>query len=441
MMNLRTALRLEKPACVAFVGAGGKTTAIFRLARELPPPVVVTTTTHIGTWQIAQGDSWITDQKLLESDLAGKNDVIVCTAKNIIDNRAIGLNPSEVDDLYQSVMARGWSLLIESDGARQMPLKAPGPNEPVIPSWVENVVVVAGLSGLEKPLNDAYIHRSQIFSRISNLPLDVPVGVEGLRKELLDPLGGLKSIPEQARKIVFLNQADNDSLISKASQLSTDLLVAFDAAIIGRLFNESEEEVIVSKEPIAGIILAAGGSTRLGQPKQELMWRGKTFLENVLSTVAQAELAKVRLILSDNAYSHYITNYNNSNYQSLINQTWQFGQSTSIRMGLQSLPANIGGVIFMLCDQPQIPSQLIRDLVQRHAETHAPIIAPFVGGRRANPVLFDRCTFPDLMALEGDIGGRALFVKYPIEYIPWNDENILLDVDTAEDYSRLLDIE
>jgi len=440
-MNLRTALRLDKPACVAFVGAGGKTTAIFRLARELPPPVVVTTTTHIGTWQITQGDCWITDPKLLEGDLTAKNDVIVFTGKSIKDNRAVGLKPSEVDDLCRLVKARGWSLLIESDGARQLPLKAPGPNEPVIPSWVENVVVVAGLSGLEKPLNDAYIHRSKIFSQISELPLDKSVGVGDLRRVLLDPLGGLKHIPEHARKIVFLNQADNDLIIAKASQLSIDLLVAFDAAIIGRLFNEPEEEVLASKEPIAGIILAAGGSTRFGQPKQELMWRGKSFLENVIGAATQAELMKVCLIYSNNAYSQSITNYINPNFFSLINQTWQLGQSTSIRMGLQSLPANTGGVIFLLCDQPQIPSQLIRDLVQRHAETHAPIIAPFVGGRRANPVLFDRCTFPDLMALEGDIGGRALFAKYPIEYIPWNDENILLDVDTPEDYSRLLDIE
>jgi molybdenum cofactor cytidylyltransferase len=440
-MNLRTALRLDKPTCVAFVGAGGKTTAMFRLARELPPPVIVTTTTHMGTWQLALADRRITDPDELASISSGKEAVIAFTGKNSDGDRVLGLNAGEMDNLHRFVVEQGWSLLIEADGARQLPLKAPGLNEPVIPSWVDNVVAVAGLTGLYKPLNDAYIHRSQVFSQISDLALDEPVGEESLTKVLLDPNGGLKSIPDHARKIIFLNQADNGALMATANRLTPELLKGFDAALIGRLFNEPEKEVVVSREPIAGVILAAGDSTRFGRPKQELMWYGKTFLENVIRTAILAELGTVCVILSNNAYSHYITNINNPILFSAINTNSVNGQSSSIRAGIQALPANTGGVVFLLCDQPQIPAQLIRDLINRHAESHAPIIAPFVGGRRANPVLFDRCTFPDLLTLEGDMGGRAFFSKYPIDYIPWNDENILLDVDTPEDYSRLLEIE
>ncbi|HWQ03896.1 MAG TPA: selenium cofactor biosynthesis protein YqeC [Longilinea sp.] len=440
-MNLRTALRVVEPTNVAFVGAGGKTTAIFRLARELPTPVIITTTTHIGTWQIPQADCWITDPTLLEGEVASGNKVIVFTGKSVNDDRAAGLSPREIDDLQHFVKAKGWSLLIEADGARRLPLKAPGQNEPVIPPWVENVVVVAGLTGLNKPLGNAHIHRYQIFSQLSGLPLGDPVGEDALLKVLLDPSGGLKSIQENARKIVFLNQADDESLTAAANQLTSKLLDGYDVAIYGRLNNEPKDEIIASKEPIAGIILAAGGSTRFGKPKQELLWRGKTFLENVVSVADMAELRCVYLIQSNNAYSQYISNVNKNNFISLNNQNWQLGQSTSIRLGLQSLPPNTGGAVFLLGDQPQIPAQLIQDLVDRHAATHAPIIAPFVGGRRANPVLFDRCTFPDLLALEGDTGGRGLIAKYPVEYIPWNDESILLDVDTPEDYGRLLEFE
>ncbi len=57
-MNLRKALRLDRSAGVVIVGAGGKTSAMFRLARELTPPVIVTTTTHIGVWQTREGDRW-----------------------------------------------------------------------------------------------------------------------------------------------------------------------------------------------------------------------------------------------------------------------------------------------------------------------------------------------------------------------------------------------
>jgi molybdenum cofactor cytidylyltransferase len=70
------------------------------------------------------------------------------------------------------------------------------------------------------------------------------------------------------------------------------------------------------------------------------------------------------------------------------------------------------------------------------------IIAPLVlENRRANPVLFDRVTFPDLLKLEGDIGGRAIFSKYKVEYMPWHDDRLLLDVDNPEDYQRLVENE
>ena len=66
-----------------------------------------------------------------------------------------------------------------------------------------------------------------------------------------------------------------------------------------------------------------------------------------------------------------------------------------------------------------------------------PVVAPMVMDRRANPVFFDRSTFADLMTLEGDVGGRAIFHKHHVEYLPWHDERLLLDVDTPEMYRRL----
>jgi molybdenum cofactor cytidylyltransferase len=125
--------------------------------------------------------------------------------------------------------------------------------------------------------------------------------------------------------------------------------------------------------------------------------------------------------------------------QLLHNPDWQEGQSTSLKAGLRSLPPEVGGAVFLLADQPQIPAGLVRLLVEEHSTNLGLIVAPLVDGRRANPVLFDRRTFPILMALIGDVGGRALFAKYPITWVPWHDSAILLDVDTPEDYQRLLD--
>jgi molybdenum cofactor cytidylyltransferase len=89
-------------------------------------------------------------------------------------------------------------------------------------------------------------------------------------------------------------------------------------------------------------------------------------------------------------------------------------------------------------DQPQTPETLIRALVQLHASTLDPIVAPVVRGQRANPVLFDQVTFLDFASLQGDQGGRALFARYPIRWLEWQDDSILLDVDSPEDYQQLL---
>ena len=143
------------------------------------------------------------------------------------------------------------------------------------------------------------------------------------------------------------------------------------------------------------------------------------------------------------------------------NENWKSGQASSIKAGLAPLvshpaststPAlsslsidhtkqNIGDVgasIFLLTDQPQITSSILRALVQRHAEGLFPVVAPMVMDQRANPVLFDRETFADLLTLEGDVGGRAIFHKHRVEYLPWHDERLLLDVDTPEMYARLI---
>ena len=123
----------------------------------------------------------------------------------------------------------------------------------------------------------------------------------------------------------------------------------------------------------------------------------------------------------------------------LHNPRWKEGQAASVAAGLREIPPRAGAAVFLLADQPQVPAPLLRELVDNHARERSPIVAPFVAGQRANPVLFDRDVFADLMALSGDIGGRQLFSKYPVARVIWDDLASLLDIDTLEDYQRLLD--
>ncbi len=94
----------------------------------------------------------------------------------------------------------------------------------------------------------------------------------------------------------------------------------------------------------------------------------------------------------------------------------------------------------MQADQPQIPPTLIRSMVEFHKMSLPAISAPQIDGQRGNPVLFDASTFSALLSLDGDLGGRALFTHFPVQWVQWHDPKMLIDIDTPEDYERFLSI-
>ena len=419
---------------VAFVGAGGKTTAIFQLARQLPQPVLVTTTTHLGAWQIPLAGHHIIAQK--KGDVAGRGfQGVTLITGSIQDDRATSVKENILYWLHTHAQENNIALLIEADGSRQKALKAPNEREPVIPEFTDAVIVIAGLSGLGKSLKEKNVHRPQLFSALSGLPLNDSITPEALTRVLTHPDGGLKNIPAHARRVIFLNQADTPELQSIGGKISTLLLEHFNSVIVGSL----QHSRFQTFEKTAGIILAAGASMRFGQPKQLLDWRGEPFVHVVAKTALEAGLSPVIVVIGANA-EEVEARIKDLPLIIVRNEKWQSGQSSSIRVGVNAVPAKTGSAIFLLADQPQIKTDVIQALVGHHATELYPIVAPLVMmEQRANPVLFDRTTFPDLFELEGDVGGRAIFPKYPVEYLPWHDDRLLLDVDQPEDYQRLIE--
>jgi molybdenum cofactor cytidylyltransferase len=201
---------------------------------------------------------------------------------------------------------------------------------------------------------------------------------------------------------------------------------------------------------VAGIILAAGESSRFGEPKQLLDWRGRPFVVQVALEAIAAGLSPVIVVVGANA-EQITPRLQGIGVVPVHNPEWRSGQASSIHRGLEAvLQAQhtqgsgvrlVGGAVFLLADQPQIGATVISALVATHATDLDRIVVPLVpGGQRANPVLFDRATFPALMALQGDIGGRAIFSQFRIHYMPWHDERLLEDVDDPAGYARLLDL-
>lgn len=449
-LTLAGALRLDRipPPRVAFVGAGGKTTALFQTARELAP-CIVTTTTHLGTWQADEADQRIIIHKMedvnLLEDIAFSGVILVTGAEN--KNRLTALAPKQLAWLEQFCNYHSLPLLIEADGARGKPLKAPKAHEPVIPAFVDTVIVVAGLSGVGKGLDEGNVYNAEGYKLqvTSGKWQEKTVTAEILTNVLMDEEGGVKGIPQKTRKNALLNQADTAELQAIGGKIAKNLLAKFDAAIVASLKPEAwhlapETFPMQTFEPSAAIILAAGSSSRFGEPKPLLDYHGKPFIRVVAEVALQAELNPV-VVVTGAEHDKISAVLADLPVKVVQNPNWTNGQSSSIQVGVNNLNKNTGSAFFLLADQPHVTPTVIRALVEEHARTLHPVIAPLVEDRRANPVLFDRVTFKALIELEGDIGGRGIFSKFPPKYIHWHDSGLLLDVDTPEAYKKLLDAE
>jgi molybdenum cofactor cytidylyltransferase len=445
-MNLLHALRLDpfqNPApAISLVGAGGKTTALFQLARQYLAAkykrVFVTASTHLGEWQILNADHHVIykDMATLIVELNDQNGVILITGE-IAGNKTLPLQESTLIWLREKQKEWNIPLLIEADGARERSLKAPAAHEPPIPEFSDMVIHVSGLGVIGKPLNDENVHHAEIFSRHARLAMEAPVTAESIVSMLRDPEAGLKNIPASAHRIAFLNQADSPILESIGGGMAHELLDTFDSIVVGSL----KEESFQTFEHTAAIILAAGSSTRYGAPKQLLDWKGKPFVRHIAETALQSGLWPV-VVVTGAHHAEIKSSLKELPVQVVHNENHAQGQGISIKAGLQTLSLKVGACIFLLADQPQIPAEVIRALVESHSRELQPILAPLVlEERRANPVLFDKVTFPDLLKLEGDVGGRAIFSNYKVEYLPWHDDILLLDVDKPEDYKRLIEDE
>ncbi|MDT3687177.1 MAG: molybdopterin-binding/glycosyltransferase family 2 protein [Pseudorhodoplanes sp.] len=196
-----------------------------------------------------------------------------------------------------------------------------------------------------------------------------------------------------------------------------------------------EEPVAVEDHRIAALVLAAGRSTRMGGPNKLLAEISGRPLVRIAVDEALASRADSVVIVTGHQRERVEAALQGLKVKTVHNPDYAQGLSTSLRAGLRALPENADGVVILLADMPQVDAALIDRLITAFDPGKGALaVVPTIEGKRGNPVLWSRRFFPELMAVEGDVGARHLIGQYAeaIVEVPVSGKAVLTDVDTPE---------
>jgi molybdenum cofactor cytidylyltransferase len=190
---------------------------------------------------------------------------------------------------------------------------------------------------------------------------------------------------------------------------------------------------------IAIVVLAAGGSTRMGRPKQLLQFKAKSLVRRAAETAIEAGGDPV-VVVTGNAAEQVVAELRNLKVHVALNPSWDRGMGSSIRVGVETalkLRSTADALIITLCDQPGISSRILRELVQAHIETGKPLCAAAFGETVSPPVLFGREFFDELLSLPDEAGAKQILLKHSSQLCHVNCPEAACDVDTPSDYEAL----
>ncbi|MEJ2150050.1 MAG: selenium cofactor biosynthesis protein YqeC, partial [Chloroflexota bacterium] len=361
-MNLAEALEIRRGEVVSLVGAGGKTSAMFRLAGELVAVgwrVITTTTTRVAANEpdyaphaLALGDAPSLPDSL-PALLERHRHVFLYRHLNPEEGKAIGLDPAWLDDNLAPLPGVD-AILIEADGARRLPFKAPRAHEPPIPASTSLLVPVAGLDALGQPLDDAHVVGAAVIRETLG-PSAEWVTADLMADVLNHPTLGLKNAPPGARIIPLLNKATPDRLPA-AAQIADQLLgePRIARVLIGAV--REEPPVWQARRRVGAVVLAAGQSRRMGAPKLLLPWGdGSTIIRQVCGQVAAASGLGEVIVVAGRWRAEIEAQVADLPLRVVDNPRHAEGEMiSSLLVGLDALGEDCDACLVVLGDQPGI---------------------------------------------------------------------------------------
>ena len=185
------------------------------------------------------------------------------------------------------------------------------------------------------------------------------------------------------------------------------------------------------------IILAAGGSSRMGTPKQLLRYRGQSLIRRAAETALESIYDRVVVVIGNEAEA-IKTELDGVAVSVVENRDWRNGMSTSIRAGMEDLlQDDPDAVVLMLCDQPFVTAEILNDLVFTHFKTTEPIVASTYDGILGVPAFFTREFFDELCSLTADEGARRVILKHQQSVATVAFPEGAFDVDTPDEYELI----
>jgi molybdenum cofactor cytidylyltransferase len=183
---------------------------------------------------------------------------------------------------------------------------------------------------------------------------------------------------------------------------------------------------------IAALVLAAGGSSRMGGPKQLIELDGKTLLRRAVETAIASQAGCVVVVLG-HQWERMALETEGLDATVVVNPEWHIGMSSSLRAGLQALPNDAEAALITLCDQPMVTAEHLRDLLALFAASGKPVAACRYAGALGVPAVLARTLFPELMRLSDDVGARRILQAHAGEAAVMDLPDAAIDLDSPID--------